>query len=493
MEESVQSQMPKQPASPPDCWETGASEQSPRSGGVRLNRLFTPVDIASLAYFRVAFGLLMMWEVWRYFSYGWIPRYYIDPIYHFTYFGFGWVQPWPGNGMYLHFAALGVLATLITVGLWYRFSMALFFLGFTYVFLLDQVQYLNHFYLISLFALVMIFVPANRAFSLDSLMNPSLRSDTTPFLAPALLAGLMGIGYFYGGLAKINGDWLQGEPMRMWLADRTDFPLIGQYFTDWWATYAFSYGGLLFDLLIVPFLIWRRTRLFAFIAAVSFHVTNAELFSIGVFPWFAIAATLMFFHPSWPRRAANWLRSFGRSTVERGREIATGTAPTRLGWRQWTVLAFVGVFLAVQLLFPLRHFLYPGNVSWTEEGHQFAWHMKLRSSGGEAMFHVTDPASGQTWTIDPEDHLTDRQASKMAPKPDMVLQFAHEVADEFQVRGYEQVEVRAEVWGVLNGREPQQKIDPDVNLAGQPRSPMPIPYILPLEEPLKAKATEAGR
>ena len=133
-----------------------------------VRRLFTPVDILPLVYFRVVFGMLMAWEVWRYFAYDRIQRYYIEPKFFFSYYGFEWVRPWPGEWMYMHFYALGVLAACILLGICYRLVAALFFLGFTYVFLLDQAQYLNHFYLISLLSLLLVFVPAHRALSLDA-------------------------------------------------------------------------------------------------------------------------------------------------------------------------------------------------------------------------------------------------------------------------------------------------------------------------------------
>ena len=105
------------------------------------NRLFAPVDILSLVYFRIAFGAIMLWEVYRYFDHGWIPRYWITPTVHFTYYGFDWVRPWGGSGMYLHWVALAVLAILIILGLGYRVSATLFFLGFTYAFLLEQASW----------------------------------------------------------------------------------------------------------------------------------------------------------------------------------------------------------------------------------------------------------------------------------------------------------------------------------------------------------------
>lgn len=37
-------------------------------------RLFAPVDAASLVVFRVAFGLVMLWEVWHYLAYDRVGR-----------------------------------------------------------------------------------------------------------------------------------------------------------------------------------------------------------------------------------------------------------------------------------------------------------------------------------------------------------------------------------------------------------------------------------
>jgi hypothetical protein len=431
--------------------------------GVLRNRLFAPIDIACLVFFRIAFGTVVLWEVGRFFDRGWIGRHYIEPTFHFTYFGFNWVQPWPGDWMYVHFVGLGVLATLIVIGLWYRVAMVLFFFAFTYVFLLDQARYLNHFYLISLFSFLMIFIPANRAFSLDALLNPRIQSDTVPSWTLWILRAQMGIVYFYGGLAKINSDWLNGEPMREWLADRTDFILIGRWFTEEFTVYLFSYGGLLLDLLIVPFLLWKPTRPFAFMAALGFHLTNAELFPIGIFPWFAIAATMLFLPPEWPRVVFAGKRL---EIPEQAKAVASAGARPAMN----LTLGLLGIYLAVQLLVPLRHHLYPGNVSWTEEGHRFAWHMRLRDKDGEAQFFATDPVSGQTWEIDTGEYLTNGQEDEMAGRPDMILQLSHHIADRLREQGYGQVEVRATVMSSLNSREEQLLIDPTVDLAAQSRS-----------------------
>jgi vitamin K-dependent gamma-carboxylase len=447
-------------------------------------RLFRPVDIGWLVLFRLAFGGIMLWEVTRYLSKGWVERYYVEPVFHFTYFGFDWVRPWDGEGMQVHFYALGVLAFCILIGLCYRLAAALFFLGFSYVFLLDQTHYLNHFYLVCLVAFLLIFIPAHRAFSVDALLRPQLRADAVPAWTLWLLRAQIGIPYFFGGIAKLNGDWLRGEPMRMWLAARTDFPGIGQWFREEWMVYAFTYGGLLLDLLVVPALMWRRTRVPAFLAAVSFHLLNARLFSIGIFPWFMLCATLIFFPHDLPRRV--WNRIMRRPAPAGAAAVGPASGRRLTLW-------LLGIYMAVQLLLPWRHLLYPGNVNWTEEGHRFAWHMKLRGKDAEALFLVSDPVSHEVEPVHPLKYLTPRQTIKMAARPDMILQFAHFLQREMAVRGRPGVQVRARVTASLNGRQPQLLIDPDVDLAREPRTLWHARWIVPLTAPLSQGAAERPR
>ena len=181
--------------------------------------LFEPVDISFLVFFRIVFGGILVWEVYRYFTRGWIGRYFVEPVVNFTYYGFSWVQPWPGRGMYIHFFVLGLAAACVMVGFLYRFAAPVLFLTFTYFFLLDQTRYMNHFYLVCLISFLMCFLPAERAFSVDALLRRKIRSDTVPAWTLWLLRFQLGIPFFFGGIAKLNSDWLYGgEPMRIWLS-----------------------------------------------------------------------------------------------------------------------------------------------------------------------------------------------------------------------------------------------------------------------------------
>lgn len=435
-------------------------------GGV-VNRLFAPVDIGLIVVFRVIFGAAMLFEMLRFFSHGWITRYFVAPKMHFTYYGFSWVQPSSEAGMKALFAGLCVCAAFIAIGLFYRLATVLFFLGFTWVFLLDQSRYLNHFYLIVLLSFILQFLPAHRAWSVDAFLKPGIRSYTAPTWTLWLLRFQLGVVYFFGGVAKITSDWVSGVPMQIMLLGGDPVPVIGQYFDRDIVVHAFAWGGLLFDLLIVPLLLWHRTRLPAYLALVFFHTFNAKLFTIGIFPLVMVAASMVFFPPDWLRREP-----------PEGTPVP-GAAPEPQHRR--LICMLLCVYAAVQVLMPLRHFLYPGYVSWTEEGHRFAWHMKLRAKRSNVSFRVED-ANGNTLTdfVQPKDFLGRKQYRVMAGRPDMVLQYAHHLARDYETRGQPGVRVYADSSVSLNRRPAIPLIAPSADLARQPRNLKHANWLLPL-------------
>ncbi len=216
------------------------------------------VDGASLALFRIAFGAILLWEVIRYFQNGWIESFYIEPRIFFSFIPF--LKPWGGSGMMVHFAALGVLAVLIALGLFYRLAAPLFCVGFTYVFLLDKTYYLNHFYLICLLSFLLAQMPAHQTFSLDRLRARASARGAPPETAPRahllLLRAQIPLVYFYGGIAKLNPDWLRGEPFRGHLAEAGGLPLLRALLNPNAQALLLLYGGLLVQssggFLIIP-------------------------------------------------------------------------------------------------------------------------------------------------------------------------------------------------------------------------------------------------
>jgi hypothetical protein len=439
-------------------------------------RLLQPVDAAALAAFRIFFGAVMAVTVIRYFLKGWIHDYYVAPSFFFTFPGFGWVRPLPAVGLYLLFAALGVLAVGVMVGLFYRASVLLFAVGFSYVQLLDRTHYLNHYYLTCLLAFLMALMPLEGLWSVDARRRPELRRDTVPAWCLWALRAQLAVAYFFSGLAKLQPDWLlRGQPLEQWLdgtpVARWLAPLVPLHTLALVA----SWGGMLVVLLGPPLMLWRRSRPSAYAALLAFHLMTGVLLNIGVFPWLAALSMLLFFEPDWPRRVHARLRGV-TMPVTAVREEPAGS---RRGAPWLAVL--LGAHFCVQVLVPLRHWLYPGPVIWNEEGFLFSWHMKIMEKRAHARFEAADPSTGERWRVDPLRYLTEKQAYRMVTHPDMLAAFARHVSEEYARQGRPSVEVRAWVAVRLNGRPRQLLVDPAVDLAGYRESLAPKPWVLPLE------------
>ena len=441
-----------------------------------------PVSPQSAAAFRILFGLLGLLAVVRFAAKGWISELYIEPAHHFSYYGFGWVQAWPGWGMQLHFILLGLASLGVTLGYRYRISIAAFFLLFTYVELIDQTTYLNHYYLVSLISLVMVFLPLHRTMSIDARRGPGNPADSAiPGATLWILRTQVGLVYLFAGIAKLNPDWLiEAEPLRIWLYNSADTPIIGPFVREAWLPYATSWAGAGFDLTIVGWLVWKRTRPFAYAALIVFHVATALLFpSIGLFPWIMVAAALIFFEPDWPARLVGRMRSalVGLPKSNPGTVGPPPTAP--LSWTLKAAFLLAALFLTVQVTFPLRHLAYPGNVRWTEEGYRFSWRVLITEKAGLVRFRVNSLAARQSWLVYPRDYLTPVQVERMAYQPDMILATAHIIRDDFVERGHEGVEVRADAYVAFNGRPSARFIDPDVDLAAINAGIGPKTWLLP--------------
>lgn len=416
------------------------------------------VNIGPLIVLRVVFGLLLAGSMVRFMARGWIQEFYVQPQFHFTYYGFGWVKPLPEWGLWLLFSALLVFSLFIAAGFLYRLSMTSFFLLFTYVELLDQTFYLNHYYFVSLLSFLLIFLPLNAAYSLDTRLGWTKPRQFVPAWMVWAVRLQLGLVYFFAGLAKINADWLLSAlPLRIWLPARTATPLVGALFDEIWAAFLFSWFGMLFDLTIFFWLSWRKTRLLAYAAVVVFHGLTALLFNIGMFPWIMMACTLVFF--DWkvsPSPQPSPLKGEGASPLP----LAGGG----LGWgsahKSHVTFMLVTLFLAMQLLLPLRHFLYAGDVNWTEEGFRFSWRVMLVEKTGHVTFFVRNPETGQESLVFPNDYLTLQQEKQMSFQPDMIVQFAHFLAEE----AADPVEVRAEAFVSWNGRSHQLLLDPNQDL-----------------------------
>ncbi len=444
------------------------------------------MEIASLAAFRVIFGTVMCFGILRFIATGWIEPMYVEPHWFFTYPGCDWIRPWPAWGMYLHYGVLALLALAIALGVFHRIVTMLFVLGFAYTQLIDVTNYLNHHYLVVLLGVQLALLPANAAWSIDAWRRPATRRATIPAWMLWLLRFQVGVVYVFAGLAKAKLDWLiHGQPLNLWLAARTDTPIIGSLLDEPWAGHALAWAGFLYDSTIVVWLSWARTRRYAFLVLIVFHALTGYLFNIGMFPLIMTSSALIFFAPGWPRRVVEWLgkrpETRPGTRPETRPETRPGTRPgTRLGTRQGAavvgeaeprearapsrfVIGVIALHVTVQLAVPLRHHVYPGSVLWNEDGMRFAWHVLIREKQGTVMF-VAVFADGKRLEVPPRNYLTARQEREMGGQPDLILQLARAIGRDLAERGYRDFQIRAITAVSLNGRAPEPLIDPTVDL-----------------------------
>ncbi|MTI21062.1 HTTM domain-containing protein [Fulvivirga sp. RKSG066] len=451
---------------------------------LNVNTYFSQTTKAApLAAFRIFFGLMMFASIVRFWSYGWIDKLYIQPKFFFSYYGFEFVQPL-GSWTYLLFAVCGLSALLVMVGYQYRMAIVTFFLSFTYIELMDKTTYLNHYYFISILSFLMIFLPANRYFSVDAKRNDLLASEYIPNWSIDAIKLLLVIVYFYAGLAKLNSDWLlEGMPLKIWLPSKYDLPFLGDLLQKQWVIYAFSWGGAIYDLAIPFLLLHRPTRVFAFVLVVIFHVLTRVLFPIGMFPYIMIVSATIFFdanfHNQVLQRLASWFK-INKARFDNGKVLVQNWAG-----KHRLKLGLLTLFFVLQLAFPFRHLAYPGELFWHEQGYRFSWRVMLMEKAGYAQFKVVDGVSGQQFYVDNTDFLSAFQEKQMATQPDFILQYAHFLKEHFEQQGHENVEVYVESYVALNGRRSRPYIDPEVNLVPEEESFKNKNWILPFEDDIK--------
>lgn len=435
-----------------------------------------------LAVFRIGFGVMMLISIVRFWANGWIETLYIQPKFHFSYYGFEWVKP-IGIYTYLIFAICGISALMVALGFKYRLAIIAFFLSFTYIELMDKTTYLNHYYFVSVLSFLMLFLPANSYFSVDNLFRKQ-KFTSIPKWTMDSIKLLVGIVYVYAGLAKLNSDWLlKAMPLKIWLPSKYDLPFLGNSFMQQeWFHYAMSWSGMLYDLCIPFLLLYKRTRWFAFGLVVFFHVFTRVLFPIGMFPYVMIVAALIFFDADVHERILNGIRFILRPLNTNSSKIEAKIYNYKA---QKLVLPIITIFFIFQLAFPFRYLLYPQELFWTEEGYRFSWRVMLMEKMGYTTFKIVNKETGQGFLVNNSDFLTPFQEKQMSFQPDLILEYAHYLGDHFKSQGYKNVQVFSESYVALNGRLSQHYIDTTVDLYKEKESFQHKNWILPFEDEIK--------
>ena len=454
----------------------------------KINYYFenTFTDPSGLAVFRILFGLLMLFSLIRFWYKGWIESLYINPTLNFKYYGFEWVESL-GSYTYLLFIICAIASLFVALGFKYKFSIIIFFLSFTYIELIDKTTYLNHYYFVSVLSFLMCFLPANKFFSLDNYLDGT-SCEKIPKWTVDSIKLLICIVYFYAGLAKINSDWLlKAMPLAIWLPSKYDIPLIGQTFMQLqWVHYLMSWGGMIYDLAIPFLLLNKKTRPFAFILVIIFHLLTKILFPIGMFPYIMIFSALIFFDSGLQKKILKKISSFLRLFKKNPKKHINikSVSFIRLHLSPISKIVLICFFL-FQLLFPFRYVFYPGELFWNEEGYRFSWRVMLVEKKGATDFKITDSISKKYFYVNNRDFLTAFQEKQMSFQPDFILEYAHFLGNHFKGQGHQNIQVFADSYVGLNGRLSQRFIDPKVNLFIKKESFKHKKWVIPLNDEIK--------
>ena len=421
-----------------------------------LNRfLFTKIDNASLVLFRILFGILIALECYGAIITGWTKRTLIEPKFTFNFIGFDWIQPLPGNGMYFYFFLMGTIGICIALGYKYRFSIISFTLLWAGVYLMQKSSYNNHYYLLILISAMMCFFPAHASHSLDAKKQPSIRKNYMFSYVKWMVILQLFIVYTYASIAKIYGDWLDFSIIKILMSDKAGYYLIGDLLQQPWVHKVIGVVGILFDLLIVPALLWKPTRKIAFFVSIFFHLFNSIVFQIGIFPFLSLAFCVFFFEPETLRgiffkKKEKYIENYAQLPIFKNAIYVLGS-----------------LYFILQLTLPIRHYFIKDNVLWTEEGHRMSWRMMLRSRSGKITFKVLNNETQKSTFVNLDDYISTKQHRRIAAYPDFIWQFSQRLKKEYAERG-ESVSVYAINSKVsINGKPYRAFIDPKVDLANE--------------------------
>ena len=414
--------------------------------------LFKQIDNSALIVFRIIFGLLCFLESVGATLTGWVKHTLIDPEFTFSFIGFEWLQPLPENWMYVYYIVMGIFGFLIMIGYKYRFSTIMFTLMWTATYLMQKASYNNHYYLLIFLSGIMALLPANKYLSIDSRQNPNIKSNSMPQWCSYILILQMFIVYTYGSIAKIYPDWLDTTVIEIMMKRKQDYFLIGELLQNKIVHYLLSYGGILFDGLIIPLLLYKPTRKLAFFTSIFFHLFNSIVFQVGIFPFLSLAFALFFFEPKTIQKIFLKKKSFYNKN-----EIIIPKYKKPL-------LLLFSIYFIIQFALPLRHWLIQDDVLWTEEGHRMSWRMMLRSKGGTINFKVIDKQTNQDIPIKLNNYLSKKQRQIITTKPDVIWQFAQHLKKQFANNGQE-ISVYADCFVSVNGKPLKRLIDPKIDLA----------------------------
>jgi len=278
----------------------------------------------------------------------------------------------------------------------------------------------------------------------------------------------------------MNLDWLRAEPLRHWLIKRRMYPIIGWLFQYEPVVYWFSWSGLIYDTIVGTLLVVPQTFYLGLGATMFFHLTNKYVFNIGIFPWLMIASTCLFFEPYWPRRLLHNIKESPKKHPQKFKDFKevkwSQTKVRSLTIKEKLMLFICFLFLAQQVITPVRHYMYPGNVFWNEHGHRYSWRMKLRDKQCDGELYTYIPATKEWFEYPLDNILTPRQYQKFTSRPEFIAQSVNLAANMIETRTNHTSEMYVYAACRVNYRQASMMTNPRINLNEEGRGIWDWPY-----------------
>src|SRR5690554_3701114 len=290
--------------------------------------------------------MLITLEAFGAIALGWVRYTLVDQPFTFNFIGFDFLQYLQGEWMYAHFAIMGIFGIGVMLGYKYRFSMFAYAVMWSAVYLMQKSNYNNHYYLMMLLCWLMAFLPANGALSIDAKTNPKIRSASMPQWALLVLILQVWIVYTFAAVNKLYPGWLNGDAIATFMAGKSNYPIIGELLQLKWLQMNLVYAGILFDLLIVPLLLYRRTRMLGFSLSLIFHLFNSVVFQIGIFPYMSRAFALFFITPATLRK-----QFLPKKILYKKNEIEVPK-------NRNLIITLFSIYFLFQIGLPLRHWFF---------------------------------------------------------------------------------------------------------------------------------------
>jgi len=438
---------------------------------VLSKKLFLPVDSSILSFFRICFSIVILIELST------IESYFIDNLskqeFHFKYDFLEWLPVLSSYQFSLLFVAAKILCVFMCLGLFYRLNSILLFITWSYIFFCERGHYNNHFYFYSITLFYFCIVDGNKYFSLRFKKS---KEKNTPYWQLFIFQLQIFIVYFYGGIAKLNADWLSGFPMVYWLPPQVEFfpEFLRKFLSSHNGALFISYIGLIFDLSIGFLLFSNRFRYLSWVFIITFNIMNHFIWNIGTFPWAMIAATFLFYNPAWPKDFITSVKNKKIKIHGIKKLIKSLYSPDArkifesektMAFKK-PVLVFLMLFFVIQFLVPLRHWLYKGDVAWTGEGHLFSWRMMLTSSDDAVRIKMTFPNDTNTYYVDMFAYMNRGQLNKITKTPKMIIKFTQFLKNNvYKKTGITNINIHLEMYKSVNYRTPQLLNDTTLNYA----------------------------